>query len=70
MKRYRVHADAARDLDQAAARYESEEPGLGAAFLDAYETKLVQAVARPRTGSPDRVAGSSYAGLSCGASRT
>ncbi|MBZ0116075.1 MAG: type II toxin-antitoxin system RelE/ParE family toxin [Sandaracinaceae bacterium] len=54
---FRIHPTAARELDAAAAWYEAQEPGLGAAFLEAYAVKLVQALERPRSGSPYHAAG-------------
>lgn len=57
MKRHHIHREALRDLDEAAGWYERAEPGLGAAFVDAYVTRLEEALARPSIGTPERIGG-------------
>jgi len=40
MRRVRVDAEAARELEEAAAWYDTESPGAGSRLLDAFESAL------------------------------
>ncbi|WP_116367709.1 type II toxin-antitoxin system RelE/ParE family toxin [Parahaliea mediterranea] len=41
MPAVKIHAEAARELEQAAAWYEREQPGLGSRLIEAFEHALV-----------------------------
>jgi len=47
----RLHPAAQRELDEAAAYYDAESPGLGAAFLDEAEHAFRQILAFPEAAS-------------------
>lgn len=49
---FRVLADAERELDYVVEWYESERPGLGLEFLDAYDSTIEYALGFPEAGIP------------------
>lgn len=52
MSRPRILAEAAEELEAAAAYLEAEQPGYARVFLEAYEEKLRQLVRFPESGPP------------------
>jgi len=52
---YRIHPSAIAELDSAAAWYDSEEPGLGVAFIDEVTGAIGRIVLRPKAWQRERV---------------